>query len=522
MLNNESSIKYSLKRWYGSKIGVFFESLVIGVVTGFFVVLFRLLLEKADGLRLIVYRNLKTGSVLPIVGWTILLVAVGLFLGWMSEKRPMIRGSGIPQIKGALLRKMRLDWLSELPMKILGGVLSIGFGLSLGREGPSVQIGAYLGKSVLSVARRPIVERKYLITSGAAAGLAAAFNAPLAGVLFALEELQKHFSPLLLACIMGSSVAADFVASHFFGLQPAFDFHQIIPLGTGMLPWVALLGILCGVMGDLFKRFLYGAQDLYPALHVPPIARPALILALSIPLSFFLYDATGGGHALIEKLWHGEQTIGFLLLVLTAKMIFSALSYGSGTAGGIFLPLLACGALTGKIFGQALALMNLVPEAASMNFMILGMAAMFAGVVRAPITGAILILEMSGNFNHFASLVACCLSAYVFGDILKSKPVYDVLLDRMLAKNPGAFKPIHGRRIILEIPVSEGSCICHRHIGSVSWPNACLIIGIERGEDELIPNGTTEIYPGDQLLVLVNEEDAPGIKASLIEMGERE
>ena len=517
-----SSVRSALSRWYGSRVGVFLQSILIGVLSGFAVVLFRLLLEGADRFRADAYAFLRGAGAAYLAGWIAVLIVGGLFLGWACGRWPMIRGSGIPQIKGALLRKMRLEWLPELPLKIVTGVLGIGLGLSLGREGPSVQIGAYVGKGVLGVARRPVVERKFLITSGAAAGLAAAFNAPLAGVLFALEELHKHFSPLLLACAMGASVAGDFVASHFFGLGPAFDFHQITPLPLTMLPWVLVLGVLCAFLGDLFKRSLYAAQDLYPALRIPPAARPALALLVSVPLGFFLFDITGGGHALIEELWGGTFSLGALFLLLAAKVAFSALSYGSGTAGGIFLPLLACGALAGKLFGTALADLGWAAPGNSANFMILGMAALFTGVVKAPVTGAVLILEMSGNFNHFAGLMACCLTSFVAADLIKSKPVYDVLLERLLARNPGIFRPVHGRKIVLEIPVAEGSRLSHRFVRNVTWPSGCLVVGVERGETDLIPHGSTEILPGDQLHVLADEAAAGEVKEILLRLGERE
>jgi H+/Cl- antiporter ClcA len=487
-----SKIRGTLSHWYGSRVGIFLQSILIGVLGGFTVVLFRLLLEEADRFRAVAYAFLRGAEAPYVAGWIALLIAAGLFLGWACGRRPMIRGSGNPQIKGALLRRMRLEWLPELPLKILTGVLGIGLGLSLGREGPSVQIGAYVGKGVLGVARRPMVERKYLITSGAAAGLAAAFNAPLAGVLFALEELHKHFSPLLLACAMGASVAGDFTASRFFGLGPAFDFHPIVPLPLPMLPWVLVLGALCAILGDLFKRSLYAAQDLYPALRIPPAVRPALALLVSVPLGFFLFDITGGGHALIEELWGETLGLGVLFLLLAAKIAFSALSYGSGTAGGIFLPLLACGALTGKFFGTVLAEFGLAPPGNTLNFMILGMAAFFTGVVRAPVTGAVLILEMSGNFNHFAGLIASCLAAFVVGDLIRSKPVYDVLLERLLARNPGIYRPVHGRKVVLEIPVAEGSRLSHRLVRDVPWPTDCLVVGVERGEDQIIPRGGDE------------------------------
>jgi H+/Cl- antiporter ClcA len=421
---------------YLSPLAVTFESVIIGFLVGLMVAAFRLLLDRAGALRLRLYRALPSLPWYWTALWILLLVLTGLFLGWAAGKRPMIRGSGIPQVKGSLQRLMVLDWMPELPLKFITGLAGIGAGLSLGREGPSIQIGAYVGKGVLTVFRRPNRERKILVTAAAAAGVAAAFNAPLAGVLFVLEELQSSFSPLFISCSLGAAAAADMVAGYFFGIGPVFDFRHISILPLSCFPWVAALGVLCAVLGDIFKRCLYCSLDLYDRFRIPRVLRPLLPLLLSVPISLFLYDISGGGHELIEGLSRREGPREILLFLLLAKMLFTALCYGSGTSGGIFLPLLACGALTGTILGRVLAAAGFAGETQILNFMILGMAAFFTGAVNAPVTGIVLILEMSGSFNHLGALVLVCFSSFVTVEFMSSRPVYTALLERLTGKGP--------------------------------------------------------------------------------------
>jgi H+/Cl- antiporter ClcA len=238
---------------------------------------------------------------------------------------------------------------------------------------------------------------------------------------------------------MGASAAADAVAGYFFGMKPIFNFRDIAVLPLNNIHWIVILGIFCAFLGDLFKRSLYASQDLYEALRIPPVLRPVLPLLVSIPLGFFLFDVTGGGHSLIESLGilDTQRTLAVVLFLLAAKMLFTAFCYGSGTSGGIFLPLLACGALTGNALGKILASSGFIAEPQVLNFMILGMAAFFASVVNAPVTGIVLILEMSGNFNHIGGLVLVSLVSFVTSDRIASRPVYAVLLERIL-KNKAA------------------------------------------------------------------------------------
>lgn len=446
MAKNRDKLYLLTRHWYHSRLSVALESIVIGIAVGLVIVGFRLLLAQADALRRRLYENMARLSWFQLAGWLGALILTGLFLGWAAKTRPMIKGSGIPQVKGALLRLLYLQWLPDLPLKFVTGILGLGAGLSLGREGPSIQIGAYIGQGALTVFRRNHRERKYLITAASAAGVAAAFNAPLAGVLFVLEELQSSFSPIFLACAMGSSMAADAVAGYFFGQGPVFDFRNIAPLPLENLPSIILLGIAGAFLGDVFKQSLYGSLNLYDRLCVPLIARPVIPLLLSIPLCCFFWDITGGGHELIESLsiestLIEEQGLGLLALLLAGKMLFTAVCYGAGTSGGIFLPLLACGALMGRGLGKVFALTGLAVESQGLNYMILGMVAFFTGAVKAPVTAVVLILEMTANVNHLGGLVLVSFSALIASELMGSRPVYAVLLERILrsgGKRPGS------------------------------------------------------------------------------------
>ena len=428
MRTQHLSVSWVKLLWH-TRFGVILQSVLIGIGTGFVVLGFRIALGYSEHVRTLLY------AFLPILS-----AVDGCLDSFPRRARRLSRfsfktqthdqGSGIPQIKGELRGIMWHRWLSELPFKFVSAILSIGAGLSLGREGPSVQMGGYIGKAMSRIGHRSPAELRYLMISGAAAGLSAAFNAPLAGVLFALEELHKQFSPLMLLCAMAASAMGDFVSSHFFGMRPSFSFPEIIPLSLSRFPWLILLGLLAAAGGDLFKKSLYFSQSLYSKLHVPMIVRPVVPLLVSVPLGFFLAETIGGGHELVEHLAVARYSLMLLAGLFFVKLAFSGLSYGAGTAGGIFLPLLVCGALLGTAFGTVLFSLGLVAEIEIVNFLILGMAAFFTAVVRAPVTGTVLILEMSGNLSHLGGLVIVCLIAQLACDLVRSRPVYDVLLYR--------------------------------------------------------------------------------------------
>src|SRR5665647_3074698 len=226
MLNKRGALEGIIhKRRF--RVRMFFEGILIGLFTGTIVVLFRYTLQTATNWLEHLYLFLGIHSFWWTILWIIALTAIALIISKIVQLEPMISGSGIPQVKGAVLRQLNMKWLKVLWWKFVGGALAIGAGMSLGREGPSIQLGAAIGQGVNRLLGGFKVEERILITSGASAGLAAAFNAPLAGVIFSLEELHKNFSPPVLMSAMAASLTADFICQHVFGVKPIFNFHTL-------------------------------------------------------------------------------------------------------------------------------------------------------------------------------------------------------------------------------------------------------------------------------------------------------
>jgi H+/Cl- antiporter ClcA len=436
----------------------------------------------------------------------------------------MSTGSGIPQVKGILAGLLRAaSWVKVIGAKFVGGRLGIGAGLSLGREGPSVQLGAAMGQGVSRLLRRPGLEEKYLLTSGAGAGLAAAFNAPLAGVVFALEELHKNFSPVVLASTVAASVTADVVPRVVFGQAPVFSFHNIPPLPFHYYLYVVGLGLLIGVIGISFNWGLVKSQIFYEKLSwLPAQLKPAIPLLAAGFLGFFLPEVLGGGARLINNLQQMHYALYLLLIILAGKFIFTMFSYGTGVPGGIFMPLLTIGAVAGNAYGSIVAQYLHVDPIYVYNFTILAMAANFSAIVKAPITGSILITEMTGNFEQLLPLITVCMSAYIATDLFEGKPIYDVLLNRMLAKQKPAHEPVaheHDReKHILEKVVGLEAPVCAKKISDIAWPANSVLVGIRRGDAELIPAPETVIYPGDYLIVMSGKAALSRVHSSLQEL----
>lgn len=497
----------TLTHWSDFRLQLFVEGILIGIVAGIVVVLYRILLEDAEALREQVYHHLQGGNLKAIVLWFMFLIVIAYILGLLVKFDPMVSGSGIPQIKGLLASQLKMNWLRTILGKFIGGILAVGTGLSLGREGPSIQLGSAVGQGVSRLLGRLKIEEKYLITSGASAGLAAAFNAPLAGVIFALEEMHKNFSPLVLTSAMAASLSADVLSQRFFGQTPIFNFYELPTLPLDHYFYLIILGLIIGVFGVVFNWTLVKTLEIYEKQSwLKPEFRPVFAIILAGILGFFLPEVLGGGHHIIDSLDEGTFSIKMLGVLILVKFLFTMISYGSGVPGGIFLPLLVIGALSGSLFGYIVNNVFQVDASYISNFIVLAMAAYFTAIVKAPITGSILITEMTGSFNHLLALTTISMTAYLVTDILKSKPIYDVLLHRMILKKVHQnYVGQDKTKIILEIPVCLGSTFDGKRVKDIHWPPYCLLVGLKRGEMELIPKGDTLIHVGDYLIVLTNE-----------------
>lgn len=425
------------KNWL--RLRLLIEGLIVGIGTGVSIGVFRYLLSASEVLRPWIYTEVLAGIernnwMIP-VGYLMFYVVIAQVLTRVIFHEPMCTGSGIPQIKGILDGKMSMNWLSVLLSKIMGGVLAIGAGLSLGREGPSVQIGACVGQGVSSAGKRIRYEEKILLTAGSGAGLAAAFNAPLAGVIFALEELYKIFTPIVLLTAITAAVTATAVTEIFFGGQPVFNMGYLLPLPLNLFGVLIGMGLFVGVLGRCFNRALLFALDAYDRLHITGAWRPFVPLCIAAGLGFVLPEILGGGNRLVDSLVVSDYTLGFLCILFVGKFLFTMVSFGSGVPGGIFLPMLVLGAAGGAIFGKLMTMLGLLPAMYYADIIVFGMAAYFAVVVKSPVTGSVLIMEMTGSFQHMLAMIVVSLVAYLVSDLTGGKPVYDELLNRMLKKS---------------------------------------------------------------------------------------
>lgn len=415
------------------------EGLAVGLGAGISISVFRYLLAGSEILRPVIYHNLREALADGQWQWLALYILSFIIIAYLLKlivaREPMCTGSGIPQIKGILQGDMSMRWFSVLWSKIIGGVLAIGAGMSLGREGPSVQIGACVGQGLSQTSRRTGFESRILMTAGAGAGLAAAFNAPLAGVIFGLEEMQKTISPALLLTGITASITAATVTEVVFGMSPVFSMGYLLPLPLNLFDVLVVAGIVIGLLGRLFNIALAYSLNTYSRLGLSGMKKPLVPLVLAGILGFVLPEILGGGNLLVDSLVVTDYTIGFLCLLFVGKFLFTMICFGSGVPGGIFLPMLVLGAAGGAVLAKLLVLAGLLPAMYYADIIVFGMAAYFSSVVKSPVTGSILILEMTGSFQHMLALLVVSLTAYVISDLTGGRPVYDELLDRALGKS---------------------------------------------------------------------------------------
>ncbi|KAF2961710.1 ClC family H(+)/Cl(-) exchange transporter [Fervidobacterium sp. 2310opik-2] len=488
------------------------KSIAVGIFSSLMVILYRIMLTKADSIREYAL-HMYNSNHLYIFLILFLVVINSLIIKKFVKTEPMISGSGIPQIKGVILRQIDYNPIKAIYKKLIGGFLAILNGLSLGREGPSVQIGATVGMYFSRKLELTKMEEKYLITAGASAGLAAAFNAPLAAVIFSLEELHKNFSPMVLLTSMIAAIVSDFISKTVFGLKPVFNFQLSSTIPLKYYPFLILLGFVTGILGVYFNKSLLKSTQVFKKIENRILISSLIgvVLLLTIP------DVLGGGHDLVIKTSKVNITLKQILIILVIKFAFTMISYASSAPGGIFLPMLALGALIGKAFYSGIFIFFDTNNTYMVNFITLGMVGYFVTIVRAPITGIVLITEMVGTLNHFLELSLVSFVSYITAELLNEEPIYESLLERILESSGGLRNLIRPhQKTLIEITISTGSELDGIKIKNFKWPEGCLIVSIRRGNKEIIPNGEVVLHAGDILSILTTEESASKNKRELI------
>ncbi|OAT45683.1 H+/Cl- exchange transporter [Proteus hauseri ATCC 700826] len=424
-------------------IKVLILSAIVGTLAGFVGVLFEKSVNWVIHLR---QEELKSAFTNPyLLGIvTLLFSAILAMLGYYLVKKfsPESGGSGIPEIEGAMIDVRPVRWWRVLPVKFFASIGTLGSGMVLGREGPTVQIGANIGQFINDISRIKDTESRHtLLATGAAAGLTAAFNAPLAGILFIIEEMRPQFKYSLISikAVFIGVIMSCIVFRLFNGEGGIIHIGQFSSAPLNTLWLYLVLGMFFGFIGVIFSRLLFYAQARFQHFYQDKISRFVLtggiigglcgVLALVIP------EITGGGFSLIPALSGGQYSLVALLIFFVLRTITSIISFASGAPGGIFAPTLALGTLFGSAFGLTATILFPEYQIEIGTFAIAGMGALFAATVRAPLTGIVLVLEMTDNYQLILPMIITCLGATMLAQLLGGRPIYTVLLEKILQKN---------------------------------------------------------------------------------------
>lgn len=479
-----------------------FDGILIGIISGFFSVLYRYIISKTNIVREYIY---SFKDIPHIILFLFLFILMALIMAKLLKWAPLSGGSGIPQIRAEVLGRVSMDENKTLISKYIGGTLGNIAGLSLGREGPSIQIGGAIAKKIAKILKRDEIETKYMITAGSSAGLAAAFNAPLAGTLFSLEEIHKSFSHFVLVPCLIASVIANYISFLLLGEESAFSFSVKETLPVKYIYIAIILGIITGLVGILFNIGLVKTQKLYKKTKLNQSARLIIAMLVALFVGYNFHFATGGGHELIESISGEFYPIKFLLVVLVVKLIYTWISYGSGAQGGIFLPVLVLGGVSGAIFFKLVSpVLNI--EEYYINFIILGMAGVLTSVVRAPIMSILLVTEMTGSFSHLISLTAVSIVAFFIAESFHNPPIYETLFD-------GIMKNLKIKEVseeegygIYKYIISDISKCTGKTLEEIEFPHHLIVASIERDGVEIVPTSKDKLLNGDKITVIAKEK----------------
>jgi CIC family chloride channel protein len=394
---------------------------VLGLLTGLSTYAFVWLVENISHLMTLLRDNLTVAAGVPV------MMAAGLLVGWLIKRwAPETGGSGIPDVMEAVaIRRARIRPRVIL-FKLINSVLTIGVGGSAGREGPIVQIGAAWGSAEGQFLRRPDENVRVLVAAGSAAGIAAAFNAPIAGIMFALEVVVGQFNNRHLGKVVTAAVIANIVSRALLGENPAFaipihELHSVLEL-----PLYVVLGLVCGVAAMGFISALYRTESLFTK-YAPDLPKRAALglglvglMTIAVP-ALLGYNLDFIGQVVTR---HDDFTIQVLLGLFVLKFLATCLTLGSGTSGGIFAPVLFMGAMLGGVIGHAGNQLWPGTVIDTGAYAVVGMAAMLSAAVHAPISSIIIIVEMSNDYRLILPLLVAVTVATVLADIAQPDTIY--------------------------------------------------------------------------------------------------
>ena len=411
-------------------------ALAVGAMTGVAGAVFRIALERADRLRDAVIAWAHPHA---LGGFLVVVLACAIapaIAAWLVRRfSPHASGSGIPHVEAVLEGQIPPAPFGLVPVKFFGGLLAIGSGLALGREGPSVQIGAGIAYFTSRMCRCNWPDCRVLLAAGAGNRRIERRGKARAGAVFVLEELVRRFEHRIAIAALAASATSIAVGRLFLGDMPDFTVGPISPVGAEARALFFALGAMAGILAVAYNRTLLATLAAAERLAAVPVElRAALIGGAVGVLAWFAPELVGGGDNITQSALTGHDALTFVVVAFLIRFALGPLSYASATPGGLFAPLLVIGAQSGLLFGAACQFLfpDLgVPREA---YALVGMAAFFTGVVRAPVTGIVLVTEMTANVSLLLPMLGAAFVAMLVPTLLRDAPIYDSLRELTLRK----------------------------------------------------------------------------------------
>lgn len=379
----------------------------------------------------------RAHGVLGLPGWLAAILVAALSVGlarWLIRFAPSASGSGVQHVEAVMRGQVSPAPLIVLPIKYLGGLLSMVPGMALGREGPTIQMAAVIGTQCGKLFGLNREDKFLLYTAVAGSGLSVAFNAPLAGAAFVIEEVARRVT-LRRALVTLVAVATGItVYRTYFGNAVEFKVGDFLPADTTTMLLYAFFGCWMGALGVMYNRSVLLGLNVFNSIapRLAPEFKAACIGGLVGAIAYFEPNWVGGGERQAEAILLSQYGISTLVILGLVRWSLGPICYSAGTPGGIFAPLLLLGASVGALFASGV---NFIVPAEFMTnttaFALVGMAAFFTAVVRAPLTGVLLIVEMSGNVSLIPPLLIASVAAALVATMMGGEPIYDSLRARM-------------------------------------------------------------------------------------------
>lgn len=520
--------KYSRLVW-DNALNMVIMSVLTGLFAGVVVTFYNILMSIGEGKAEQLYSLLRDNpAFIPLL--FVGLAAGALVIGTLVRFVPMIRGSGIPQIEGAARGVVRFKWYITLTSMFAASLACVFMGYPAGAEGPSLEIGGCCGSATGTLLRRNQMVKRLQIASGASAGLAVAFNAPITGVVFALEEAFRSFSPQVFICAAISVVTAvvtrnairlpilgeggvGFVFTGFIYPEIGFGGQDLI-----FFLWVALAAIAVSLAGVGFYYLVFASKKLFKKISfLKGIGKYMIPFVLAGAFGLITLYSTGGGHTFIDALStgggaHGMEVgqvfgiglIASLVIIVIIRFITAVMTMGCGVPCGVFIPMLAIGAGLGAVL-SLLFQMGGMDAKYSDYLIIICMAAFFTCIVKAPITGIVMVFELTGQFQNFLPALLGIAIGYLIGMLFKTEAIYEKNLEQYIADEK-LYEKV--KKVRLELKVTANSKADGAAVRKIVWPTNGLVVGVIKEDGvETVADGETVLHAGEGIIFECETDD---------------